>query len=62
MLFILDRMLAIPALVNDPNANPWDEDDPLESLMTTGCHCKGSDELDNLFKCRYTSVPYLKTC
>lgn len=27
--------------------------------MTTDCYCNGSEELDSLFRCRYTSVPYL---
>lgn len=27
--------------------------------MTTDCYCKGSDELDSLLRCKYTSVPYL---
>jgi hypothetical protein len=35
------------------------EDVPVSSLMTADCYCRGSDELDRRFKCRYTSVPYL---
>lgn len=27
--------------------------------MTADCYCKGSDELDSLLRCKYTSVPYL---
>lgn len=51
-LFSLERMLAILALLKLPGANPRDgaNKPPLLSLMTTGCHCKGSEELDNLFR------------
>lgn len=57
-----ERILAMLAFVKLPNANPWDEADNMlpPSLMTAGCHCSGSEELDNLFKWRYTSVPYLQ--
>lgn len=38
------------------SVNPWGAG-PLP-LMTADCYCRGSDELESLFKCRYTSVPY----
>lgn len=41
----------------NPIVNPRDL--ASESLMTADCYCKGSDELDSLLRCKYTSVPYL---
>lgn len=44
------------------SANPWDEngaEKPDVPLMTADCYCRGSEELDNLLRWRYTSVPYL---
>jgi hypothetical protein len=43
--------------------NPWElgpgAENPGDPLMTADCYCRGSEELDSLFRCRYTSVPYL---
>jgi len=32
-------------------------DGPPSSLVTAGCYCRGSDELESRLRCRYTSVP-----
>jgi len=44
------RFLTVPF-----NANPWD---PLLSLMTANCYCRGSDDEESRLRCKYTSVPY----
>jgi hypothetical protein len=42
--------------------NPWGSglEDPDIPLMTAGCYWRGSEELESLLRCRYTSVPYLR--
>jgi hypothetical protein len=52
------------ALVPAFSANPWDERRSPELCtsprgLTADCYCKGSEDDDNLFRWRYTSVPYL---
>lgn len=40
-------------LSDDGSVNPWDAVPGLPlPLMTAGCYCRGSDELDNLLRCR----------
>ncbi len=49
-LFNLDRMLAMLTLLRLPYANLRDDIGEPSLMALVGCHCKGSEELDNLFR------------
>lgn len=52
---LLFSLLCTMYLSDDGSVNPR----ALSSLLTADCYWRGSDELDSLLRCRYTSVPYL---
>lgn len=53
-LFMVGRSRAVD------KSRLWErKQDKQISTYTTGCYCRGSVELLNLLRWRYTSVPYL---